>query len=241
MLAKWSVSIPEGAQVKVKPGHKVEKGELLLVWESGKGERVSMLSYLSHFSKEKWDEIRKEFVGKELTAGDVMLKKEKGGGGDLVSPRNGVLKGVDEFGNMEFWERADKEEVVSPADAKVLKVESGKIVLEFGAIEVKGEGIIEGKKWGVSTFTSIERDTDLTYKNKGEVVLIEKLEPHLILKSEVVGAVGIVTVGSDHDNGSDLPILKISRNDWDYLISKSGKTKNVLLNSRVGRLLIVVE
>lgn len=233
---KWIVNIPEKAKVKVKEGEKVNKGDILLTWESGRRETVAMLVQLQNFSKEQWRGIAEDFMDKRLEKGEKME-------GKLVSPMTGVFKGIDDFGNMTFVEQLSLNEVLSPVTSRVSKIEEGKLSLEFMAIEIKGEAIIEGKAWGEGDLVPIDTDVDLSYKHNKNILLVRKLDQTIILKSEVVGAVGLITADNDYDSECDLPILKISSMDWDFLVDKySGHgDMTMLLNSKKGRLLIVVE
>jgi hypothetical protein len=83
---------------------------------------------------------------------------------------------------------------------------------------------------------------DLTAEIDGQILFTKNLSRTFLLKAEVVGAAAVVTNASvSEDLTVDLPILKMDLANWDELLSLRGKVRDILVNSRVGRLLVVIE
>ena len=149
---------------------------------------------------------------------------------------------IDEFGSLRIEKIDDDErEIKSPVKSKVLKLEDDKITLEFEAKEFKGEGVIEGKSWGKTTLKEINDVKDLNSLVSGEILFTNNLSRLFLLKAEVVGVSAVVTKLTDVSEVEiDLPVLRMESSDWDELLGL-GDGKDVLVNSRLGRLLVVIE
>lgn len=115
--------------------------------------------------------------------------------------------------------------------------------MDFEAIEVSGEGIIEGKAWGNGEIKIIDDIRELKSSLKGEVLFSHNIDRPFLLKAEVVGVTAIVTDTEVKSGEIDLglPMLKLTKETWKEVMRYKGKQASVLVNSRVGRLLIVLE
>ncbi|MFA6518725.1 MAG: hypothetical protein WCV93_03730 [Candidatus Shapirobacteria bacterium] len=243
VLAKWVVEVPDGGRVLVKDGQKIEHGETIVKLNERTDVVDSSAVALVWRSGEKEDWLRK-WVGKEITAGEEL----RSGGGfwkqrkPLLARENAVIKGIDEFGNLIYEIRGKEIGVDSPVDGVVKIPEKGKVVIEFRAVKIEGEGVGSDKSWGtIGGQKIVEKLSDVSAEFDGRVVLVSKLDQLLILKMEAVGVVGVVAKEIVEEIETDLPVLKVNNKDWIKLVEEFEKDKiyRCLLNATAGRLLVV--
>lgn len=244
--AKWIVKIPEGAEILVKEGEKVEKDQVLLELQSKYIQSFDMSLVLGRMAKTSVEEINEKFKNKLVSEGEMFL--ETGGlfPKKVTSPKEGYFLGVDDFYNLTYEiKTGSKKEVLSPIAAKVTKIEKERLVLEFEAIEFKGDSIIEGKVWGETDFVIRDKMSDLNFELDNNILFTSNLDRSFLTKAIVVGVTAVVTDKKDIDEEIEdinLPMMHINEEVWQNLQDKyKGFKKQVLLNSKVGRLLVVIE
>jgi hypothetical protein len=242
--AKWIIKMPIGAEVLVKIGDKVKSDEIIAMVSPKKIETFNFSQFLGKFDNKKLDELNQKFKNNWVNSGELMCLVGGLFPNKICFPMSGNFIEIDEFGNLKI-EKTDgeKTEVISPVNSNVVKIEVDKITLEFEAKEFKGNGIIEGKSWGEGIIQVIDEAKDLDFKLKGSILLTNNLSKSFLLKAEVVGVNAVVSdvIDMDREINIDLPILVLSKEDMGELLKYKGERKKMLVNSRVGRLLLVIE
>lgn len=247
--AKWVAKIFEDAKILVKENEEIKKGDVLMTSEKGTVKSFDASFVLSRVPKEKLEEFTESWKGREIFEGDLLY----GGSGlfpkKIFSFYSGVFLGVDEFFNVHIEERNDieKRKILSPVDGKIAKIDEENVTLEFRAIEFNGEGIIEGKAWGESSFKEVNKINDLNSSLDGQIIVTKNFDTAFLTKAEVVGIAGLIIDKNDKEKfdkiETRLPILALEKDEIEGLESKFNeeKEKRVLLNSKTGRLLISME
>lgn len=241
---KWLIEVPEGAEVLVKDKSKVDVGDELIKVKGEEIRSYSVADAVEKLGEERVKKIVDKWRGKEVKEG-----QELGGDGKLFgkkwySPGNGAVEGIDEFYNLHLRASVGEEKVIrSPLKAVVDRSDKKDLVLAFDAWEFKGQGLIEGKVWGECDFEIVRGINDLSSRRKGEVVLVEGVDELVGLKAEVVGVRGLVILENEttEQTGDNLPILTVAEEVWKDLVKLTKKRSRVLLNSKTGRLLVVIE
>jgi hypothetical protein len=242
--AHFGIKINEGTNLHVNVGDLVNKGDKLISFLSSEI-KVFNDPKLLKLSGEIWNQINQENSGKRLNKNDILYKK-----GGLFStiinmPWDGVFLMVDEFGNIQVEIDSEKEkEITAPVRSVVAKIEDGKLTLEFDAVEFKGQGLIEGKAWGKTDLKIVDKIMDLNYEFEGQIILTRDINQTFLTKAEVVGVTALVTDNKEinlENMESNLPVLVLDGDEWNELFMFEGMNRDVLLNSKSGRLLMVIE
>ena len=243
--AKWVVKIPVESKIMVSKGAEVEEGDILLKSSIGKVVNIDVAKYFSKMSKEEIEEVEKSMVGRiwetgeEMWKGGSFLKKKK-----LLAPGKGKVLGMDEFGNILFGLLDEEIVIKSPVKAKFIKEEEEKLFLEFKAREYKGEAKVMGKTWGKMKSRVIGRLFDLDKDCEGAIIRVEGVDSYFWRKAEAVGVKGIlVKQGLEIEVGTELPVMELNDFEWEALGGEMEDKDEVraLLNSKAGRLLLVLE
>lgn len=246
--AKWVVKIPNESQVLVKEHEYVSKGDSLVTRSNETLKSYDMSVYLTKVSPQKIEELKIRLENRIVNEGDVLY--ETGGmfSKKVLAPASGVFKKIDEFYNVEFLVKEEaKKDIIAPVKSKVSKIETEKLVLEFEAVEFSGEAVIEGKVWGETNFEQVDKMSELNSRFMDKIILSESLNQAFVLKAEVVGVAAIITKMKKEEAEkleTELPILSVDESEWKELLnfrSLADENKQVLLNSKAGRLLMVVE
>jgi len=242
--AKWIIRMSDTADVLVKVGRLVKSGESLANVTTKKIESFNFSQFLGKLDTEKLAELNLKFKNNWVDSGQLMCMVGGIFPNKICFPMSGNFLEIDEFGNLKIEkEDENKRPVLSPVDSKVTKIEDDKIVLEFGAREFKGVGLVEGKAWGEGEIKMINEAVDLNSTFKGSILFTKNLNKAFLLKAEVVGVVAVVTdVKIEEELETELPVLKLEESEWKELVDglKHNQAK-MLVNSRLGRLLLVIE
>ncbi|MEI8068100.1 MAG: hypothetical protein WCG91_04120 [Candidatus Shapirobacteria bacterium] len=243
LKAHWIIKLFSGSKLHVKVGDLVNKGYRLLSVDSKIIKSFSD-SHVAKLSPKIKEEINQFFQGKFLRRGDLIYRKNGFFPLKILAPCDALFLKIDEFNNiqMEVEERENKE-IRSPTRAKIIRIDDEKLVLEFIAVEIRGENLIEGKSWGESDFEEVSTDS-LNSKHNGNVVFSKEISQSFLVKAQVLGVVAIVTLKNDFNFdkiNTSLPILALDEVNWNKLKEYRGKNRQVLVNTKLGRLLIVVE
>lgn len=245
--AKWVVKIPSESKVLVKEHEYVSKGDSLVVMSTETIKSYDMSVFLTKISPQKIEELKICMENRMVKEGELLY--ETGGmfSKKIFAPTNGIFKKIDEFYNVQFLIKDEsKEDIKSPVKSRVSKIEDEKLVLEFDAVEFNGESMVEGKVWGETNFEQVEKMNDLNSQLAGKIIMVEKFNQAFALKAEVVGVVAIITRLNKEefkDLEINLPVLSVNDDEWKELSNfrSFDDKKQVLLNSKMGRLLMVVE
>ena len=239
----WIIKLPHKAKVLVEVGDIVKEGDKLVVFKSHRVEAFDFSNSLSNLSDEKREQINNMFRDKFVKTGDVFCKvgifKNK-----ICFPLTGTCLGFDEFKNLRIEMVEDEEkEIFAPIESKVTKIEDGKMVLEFGAREYKGEGLNGLKAWGTGEIKIIDDSKFLSYELDGNILFTSNLEKAFLLKAQVVGVNAVVTNNDEtKDVYINLTILKLEKNVWhEFMKENIGKKKKMMVNAKMDKLLIVLE
>lgn len=246
--SKWVVMIPNGAKVEVSEGVKVKKGQLLLTCEEVGVDSYDASWMLSRMSKGKLQELYSSLSDKEFKEGDLLFVDGGLFPKKLYSPCSGKFCGIDEFLNIQFQTVVSKRrEIVSPVDSEVLKVEKEKMVLEFESLKYEGVGLVDGKVWGESDLRIRNKLTELTSALNGKIIFSTEPSVAYIIKAEVLGVAGLVVPEPVEMDFKEIevgfPVMSLERSVWDQLVDNQTDEgeRRILLNSKVGRLLLVVQ
>lgn len=239
---KWIIKVAGEVKFLVKVGDKVLSGQVVAKVKPKVIESFNFSGFLGKMSQENLDKLNEKFRNTWVNNGDLVCLTGGVFPKKICFPMSGNFLGIDEFGNLKIEKVEDEErEITAPVNSKVSKIEDDKIVLEFEAKEFKGEGLIEGKSWGKGKFKEINEGKDLSSLIDGGILFTNNLSRMFLLKAEVVGVSAVVTKNSiEGEIDINLPILKIEANDWEELMNVS-EERNMLVNSRIGRLLMVLE
>jgi len=240
--AKWIIKLPSGAKILVKMGDTVGIMEKLAEVESKKIESFNFSQFLGKLDAGKLAELNQKFRNNWVNSGELMCLVGGIFPNKICFPMSGNFLEIDEFGNLKI-EKTDEEkkDVLSPVEAKVIKIEDDKITLEFGAKEFKGTGLVEGKAWGEGEIRIINDVKELNSQLKGSILFTNNLDKTFLLKAEVIGITAVVA-NIDGEVDTELPILKLEEGEWKELVDDlKNKKEKMLINSRLGRLLLVVE
>ncbi len=240
----WTIKLPIKAKILVDVGDKVEKGQKLAVFNSHLVETFDYSGNLAKMSEEKREELNNFFNEKTVSEGDLFCKTgafKK----DICFPMSGICLGFDEFKNLKIERVEDeKKEVFSPVDAKVGKIEDGKMVLEFKAKEYPGQGLNGLKTWGEGEIKIMNDIKMLNYEMGEAVLFTENLDRAFLLKALVIGANAVVVLGNDEikEVDIDIPVLRLEKEIWDDFMKENlGKKRKMLINARMDKLLLVLE
>lgn len=239
---KWIIKVSGEVKFLVKVGEKVVRGQVIAKVRPKLIESFNFSGFLGKMSQDNLDKLNERFKNTWVNNGDLICLTGGVFPKKICFPMSGNFLGIDEFGNLKIEKIEDIEkEIVTPVDSKVSKIEDDKIVLEFEAKEFIGEGVIEGKSWGRGLIREINDLKDLSSSIDGGILFTNNLSKTFLLKAEVVGVTAVVTkLQLNGEININLPVLKIETSDWDELIRVSGE-RDILVNSRMGRLLMVLE
>jgi hypothetical protein len=239
---KWIIKIAGEVKFLVKVGEKVVRGQVIAKVKPKVIESFNFSGFLGKMNQDNLEKLNEKFKNTWVNNGDLVCLTGGVFPKKICFPMSGNFLGIDEFGNLKIEKVEDDEkEIISPVDSKVSKIEDDKIVLEFEAKEFKGEGLVEGKSWGKGKIIEINEAKDLSFLIDGGVLFTNNLSRMFLLKAEVVGVMAVVTkTPIDGEIDINLPILKIEPSDWDELMGVS-EERSILVNSRMGRLLMVLE
>jgi hypothetical protein len=239
---KWGINVLGSGEILVKSGDKVLEGQVLVKIKDKIVKSFDFSRFLSRITSQELLELNKKFFSSWVSIGEVLCVGKGMFSGKVCFPIDGNFLSLDEFGVLKI-EQEDKteKEILSPVNSKILKIDENKIFLGFEVYEFKGEGLVEGKVWGKGEIKLINDNKGLGFGLKDNLLFTNNLSKLFLLKAEVVGVKGIVTNTKQEEILTDLPVLYLDDNEWKELFRSEDKIKNFLLNSRVGRLLMVLE
>lgn len=240
---KWVIRLPDNAKVLVSVGDSVLKGQKVAEMDDIEIKSFNYSLIFKNFGQEKILSLNDSFKGNWVDEGSIFcitdgfLKKR------ICFPISGDFLEIDELGTLKIAIKQDKKrEIFSPVKSKVSKIEDGKIVLDFWAKEFKGQGLVEAKSWAEGRIDVINKAEQLDSELDGGILFTNNLDRCFLLKAEVVGVSGVVTNQKDEEVEANLPVLYLEDNLWEELISNfDDKEYQFLINSRSGRLLLVLE
>jgi hypothetical protein len=240
--AMWVIKLPAKAKILVEIGDKVKENDKLAVFSSHKVETFDFSGPLSKISEDKRQELNNFFEEKHVEAGDLILNlgifKNK-----ICFPMAGLCLGFDEFKNLRIEKREDnKKEILAPVEAKVNKIEEGRMVLEFNAKEYKAEGLNGLKAWGSGEIKVIDDMKLLSYKMENNVLFTKNLNKAFLLKAQVVGVKGLVVLGNEEikEININLPVIRLEEEVWkEFMKENLGKDRKILINAKTDKLLLV--
>lgn len=240
---KWGINVAGEAELLVKVGDKVAEGQVLARVKDKKVSSFNFSGFLGKMQPEKITALNEKFTNNWVDTGELICMTGGIFPSKICFPMKGKFLGLDEMGVLRIEQVEELErEILSPVNSKVAKIEEGKISLEFEVDEFKGEGLVEGKVWGKGEIKIINEVKNLTSGLKGGMLFTKNLSKTFLLKAEVVGILGVVTnQRGDDDLLTGLPVLFLNEAEWKELIKHEGENRNLLLNSRAGRLLMVLE
>jgi len=240
----WVIKLPANVKLLVEVGDKVETGQKLAVFNSHKVETFSYSGNLAKISEEKREELDNFFKEKRVEEGELFYNvgifKNK-----ICFPLTGICLGFDEFKNLKIERiEEDEKEIFSPVEAKVAKIEDGKMVLEFGAKEYEGQGLNGSKAWGEGEIKIVDEIKFLDYELENNILFTNNLDKSFLLKAQVVGVKAVVTKDNEEikEVDIDLPVLRLEKQIWDdFMGENAGKMKKMLVNAKMDKLLLVLE
>ena len=241
---KWVIRFPIGSEVLVKVGDKVKENQLVVKSQFIKIDSINLSNFFGKFNNDKVQELNQKLKGTWCNNGELMCLTGRFFPKKICFPMSGNFVEIDEFGFLKIETKEDgKKEILASVNSLVSKIEIDKLTLEFKAIEFKGQGLVAGKSWGETEFTIVNDAKDLNSKLKNKIIFTNNLTNGFLLKSEVVGVVGVITNSElkGEEITTEIPILKVDDLVWEKLIKYQGDHKKMLLNSRLDRLLLVIE
>ncbi|MDD2483349.1 MAG: hypothetical protein PHE32_01355 [Candidatus Shapirobacteria bacterium] len=242
--ASWIIKLPAKAKILVEVGDKVSEGDKLAVFSSHKIETFDYSGPLSKMNENKREELNNFIKEKQVTSGDIFydlgIFKNK-----ICFPLTGLCLGLDEFKNLRIEKvENEKKEIFAPVEAKISKIEEGKMVLEFKAKEYKGEGLNQLKAWGEGEIKIIDEIKLLNFELNNNVLFTKNLDKAFLLKAQVVGVRAIVISDNNEikEVNINLPVLRMEKENWNEFMKENlGKNKKMLVNSKMNKLLLMLE
>lgn len=242
--ATWVIKLPEKAKILVEIGDKVKVGDKLAVFNSHKVETFDYSGSLSGMTEDNRGKLNNFFKEKVVNEGEVFYNlgifKSK-----ICFPLTGLCLGFDEFKNLKIERtESEKKEIFTPVEAKVTKIEDGKMVLEFGAKEYKGQGLNGLKAWGEGKVQIIDEINSLNYEMDNNILFTNNFNKAFLLKAQVVGIKAVVFCFNEEIKEIDinLPFLRLDEQIWkDFMKENLGKNKKILVNAKMDKLLLVLE
>jgi len=241
--AKWVIKLPKGAKLLIKKGEIVNKSQILAQVSIRQTESFDFSQFFGLMSLEKREGLNDKFKNNLVNKGDLICMTGGIFSKKVCFPSDGIFLEIDEFGNLKIEKNSNSnKEVISPVRAIVSKIEDEKIVLDFEAKEFKGEGLIDGKAWGENYPKLINEIKELTFELKNKIILTTNLSKSFLTKADVVGVTGVITNIMEEDIETNLPVLYLDSEEWNSFWKNYGqKQQDILVNARLGRLLVVVE
>lgn len=242
--AKWVIKFPKGSEVLVKLDDRVEENQVVVRANYFKVESINLSNFFGKFNSDKIQELNQKLKGSWFNSGELICLTGGFFPKKICFPMSGNFIEIDEFGFLKIETREDNiKEIIAPIDSIVSKIDIDKLVLEFEALEFKGEGLVAGKVWGRSDYIVINEAKELTANLKNKILFTNNLLNGFLLKAEVVGVVGVITNNElkEEDLTTELPLLKLDNLVWEKLLKYQGTNKKMLINSRLDRLLLVIE
>ncbi len=211
----FSLGIPLRAKLTVKAGDLVKKGEVLTEPEAVEEKTIHIDSELGVEAK-KAVKYLKVGIGQEVTAGDVLAKKDGLWQKKTVnSPLTGVVAKIsEEHGTVTMRASAEVgSEVRSPVGGKIIDAQDKEVTTEVLAKEFGGErGQGEAVMGAISVAGGSQgaRLDQLTSDYEGKIVVVARAaERPWLEKAEAVGAVGLVAVKMAEDGIAGLGFLEM--------------------------------
>ena len=245
LLAKrscWIIGF-EGKKVsiKVKAGQKVAAGETLVEVEVVDRATISIGPQVAKWSEINKGALRHQLQGMKVSPGTHLVR-------GIESSVSGVIESIDEFMVAHILlESVHFQAITAPVKSVVKAVKKDTIELEFKAYEVPVVGLNEGKVWGDCQFVLLKTIVDIDFRKRGMVGIVDRFEKAMVTKAEVVGMAGLLLVGVEVENGTEVMtkvlLGTLSSAFFQQLMSKLGSESifRVLLNTKVGRMLVAVQ
>jgi len=239
---KWAIKLPLKSKVLVKVGDVVCQDQIVAEVEDLIVRSYNYATIFNGVEKEKLTELDSKFKNELVNQGDLFCIKQGFFGKKICFPQSGKFLEVNEFGSLKIEiDMGDKKEIKAPVKSKVSKIEDEKLVLDFLVTEFNGEGLVEGKAWGDGQLEKINRLDRLGPNLDGKILFTDNLDPTFLLKAEVVGVVGVVTNKKVDELKIKIPVLFLNDEVWQNLLKFNNQENRFLLNSTMGRLLLVLE
>ena len=239
---KWAIKLPLKSKILVEIGDVVEQNQIMAEVEDLEIKSYNYAVIFSGIEAEKLAELNSKFKNELVNQGDLFCVRSGFLGKKICFPDSGKFLEVNEFGSLKIEiDAGNKKEIKAPVKSKVSKIEDGKLVLDFWVKEFKGEGLVEGKTWGDGQLEKINRLDELGPNMDGKVLFTDNLETTFLLKAEVVGVVGVVTNTKVDEIKIKIPVLYLEDDVWQTLLKLKNQKNRFLLNSVMGRLLLVLE
>lgn len=239
---KWAIKLPLKSKILVKVGDVVCQDQIVAEVEDLIIKSYNYATIFNGVEKEKLTELDSKFKNELVNQGDLFCIKQGFFGKKICFPQTGKFLEVNEFGSLKIEiDMGDKKEIKAPVKSKVSKIEDEKLVLDFWVTEFNGEGLIEGKAWGDGQLEKINRLDRLGPNMDGKILFTDNLDPTFLLKAEVVGVLGVVTNKKVDELKIKIPVLLLTDEVWQNLLKFNNQENRFLLNSTMGRLLLVLE
>lgn len=239
---KWIIKLPERSKIMVSVGDVVEKDQIL-----AESENLDIKSYnygeiFKSIGLEVINDLNSKFKNELINQGDLFCVKSGFLKKKICFPISGKFLELNEFGSLKIEiDLGNKKEIKAPVKSKISKIEDGKIILDFWVKEFNGETLVEGKTWGDGNLNIINRLEQLGPNMDGKILFTNNLENTFLLKAEVVGVVGIITNTKVNELKIKIPSLYLNNDTWEELLKMKIGENRFLLNSNMGRLLLVLE
>ncbi len=239
---KWTIKLPLKSKILVKVGDVVEQDQIIAETENSEIKNYNYASIFNGMEIGKIAELNSKFKNELVNQGDLFCIKSGFLGKKICFPESGKFLEINEFGSLKIEiDLGNKKEIKAPVKSKVSKIEDGKLILDFWVKEFKGEGLVDGKTWGDGQLENINRLDKLGPNMDGNILFTDNLDSTFLLKAEVVGVVGIVTNIKVDILKIKIPVLYVEDDIWQNLLKIDKGENRFLLNSAMGRLLLVLE
>lgn len=232
VIGKWVSAINEGATILVKNGEKVDCGQVL----AKSADKIKVeFDIDDDGAKHIVDMIGQQVKKGELAASwGGLFNKSK-----VFWPIDGEYVGLNDQGKAEFLiDNPEKYELKSPVAGNAI-VKSDKVGVEFVGKEVGVKEIMGGKLWA-NGLTLVENWQKISREIEGKLGLIKNADEVTVAKAAALGLGGMITTLDDKIETA-LPIVQVTTEVFDKLVTMVDKDLKIWMNTGKGRLLIVKE
>lgn len=221
MKATASIAIVKNAHTLVDVGDEVSCGTAILAIPADEKTEIIPLAQILRIEAAKIAKYLKKRVGEKVALGEVLAeKKSLLSSSILKSPHEGLLKEIDlKKGTLTLvLESAKSHKISLPVSGKIIKVTPHQLEIEVNGRSLKGEKGEGAERVGKLIYIEGGKNVlDTEDDAEGCIVLCKSLLPETVVKLEVLGALGVITLKNLPEG--ELSWIAVSEENFNHLVS----------------------